>query len=152
MCCTADAALVQMGCLSTGSGVTSVSIGCVSEDRVLVTFMQGDPQLWRPGSQGQATQNVPFVGSGNSRVHGAIERSGRFILLASERGVVAVYRARDCALLDVIKVCAILSLVTYLFATVPHPHGHWQLQELLGNQCYHYHHLRLAYLEQPDLA
>ena len=22
----------------------------------------------------------------------------------------------------------------YLFTTVPHPHGHWQLQELLGNQ------------------
>ena len=21
----------------------------------------------------------------------------------------------------------------YLFTTVPHPHGHWQLQELLGN-------------------
>ena len=29
----------------------------------------------------------------------------------------------------------------YLFTTVPHPHGHWQLQELLGNhlwsQCMH---------------
>ena len=24
----------------------------------------------------------------------------------------------------------------YLFTTVPHPHGHWQLQELLGNQIY----------------
>ena len=23
----------------------------------------------------------------------------------------------------------------YLFTTVPHPHGHWQLQELLGNLC-----------------
>ena len=23
--------------------------------------------------------------------------------------------------------------VMYLFTTVPHPHGHWQLQELLGN-------------------
>ena len=22
----------------------------------------------------------------------------------------------------------------YLFTTVPHPHGHWQLQELLGNR------------------
>ena len=29
----------------------------------------------------------------------------------------------------------------YLFTTVLHPHGHWQLQELLGNQCYHYHYL-----------
>ena len=42
-------------------------------------------------------------------------------------------------------------MMMYLFTTVPHPHGHWQLQELLGNQCYHYHYLRLAYLEQPDL-
>ena len=24
----------------------------------------------------------------------------------------------------------------YLFTTVPHPHGHWQLKELLGNQCW----------------
>ena len=24
----------------------------------------------------------------------------------------------------------------YLFTTVPHPHGHWQLQELLGNHIY----------------
>ena len=31
--------------------------------------------------------------------------------------------------------------VMYLFTTVPHPHGHWQLQELLGNQCYHYIHM-----------
>ena len=23
---------------------------------------------------------------------------------------------------------------TYLFTTLPHPHGHWQLQELLGNR------------------
>ena len=38
-------------------------------------------------------------------------------------------------------------MMMYLFTTVPHPHGHWQLQELLGNQCYHYHYLRLAYLE-----
>ena len=25
-------------------------------------------------------------------------------------------------------------MMMYLFTTVPHPHGHWQLQELLGNQ------------------
>ena len=25
----------------------------------------------------------------------------------------------------------------YLFTTLPHPQGHWQLQELLGNQCHH---------------
>ena len=34
----------------------------------------------------------------------------------------------------------------YLFPTVPHPHGHWQLQELLGNlndlHINVYHHLR----------
>ena len=24
--------------------------------------------------------------------------------------------------------------VMYLFTTEPHPHGHWQLQELLGNR------------------
>ena len=28
-------------------------------------------------------------------------------------------------------------MMMYLFTTVPDPHGHWQLQELLGNQCYH---------------
>ena len=39
----------------------------------------------------------------------------------------------------------------YRFTTLPHPHGHWQLQELLGNQCYHYHHLGIAYLDQADL-
>ena len=26
-------------------------------------------------------------------------------------------------------------MMMYLFTTVPHPHGHWQLQELLGNGC-----------------
>ena len=25
--------------------------------------------------------------------------------------------------------------VMYLLTTLPHPHKHWQLQELLGNQC-----------------
>ena len=44
----------------------------------------------------------------------------------------------------------------YLYTTVPHPYGHSQLQELLGNQCYHYHYLRLAYLEHtiawPDMS
>ena len=39
----------------------------------------------------------------------------------------------------------------YLFTTVPHPHGHWQLQELLGNQCYHYHYLRLGMTLQTVL-
>ena len=23
----------------------------------------------------------------------------------------------------------------YMFTTLPHPHGHWQIQELLGNYC-----------------
>ena len=27
----------------------------------------------------------------------------------------------------------------YLFTIVPHPHGHWQLQELPGNQCLLYY-------------
>ena len=27
-----------------------------------------------------------------------------------------------------------MMMMMYLFTTVPHPHGHWQLQELLGNQ------------------
>ena len=30
-----------------------------------------------------------------------------------------------------------LMMLMYLFTTVPHPHGHWQLQELLGNQYLH---------------
>ena len=25
-------------------------------------------------------------------------------------------------------------MMMYLFTTVPHPHGHWQPQELFGNQ------------------
>ena len=29
-------------------------------------------------------------------------------------------------------------MMMYLFTTVPHPHGHWQLQELLGNQEQYY--------------
>ena len=48
-------------------------------------------------------------------------------------------------LLDTV-ILQILFLMMYLFTTVPRPHGHWQLQELLGNQCDHYHYLRLAYL------
>ena len=27
-----------------------------------------------------------------------------------------------------------MMMMMYLFTTVPHPHGHWQLQELLGNE------------------
>ena len=34
--------------------------------------------------------------------------------------------------------------IMYLFTAVLHPHGHWQLVELLENQRYCYHHLRLA--------
>ena len=30
----------------------------------------------------------------------------------------------------------VYACMMYLFTTVPHPHGHWQLQELLGNQLY----------------
>ena len=29
----------------------------------------------------------------------------------------------------------ILGCIVYLCTTVPHPHGHWQLQELLGDTC-----------------
>ena len=32
-------------------------------------------------------------------------------------------------------------MMMYLFTTVPHPHGHWQLQELLGNDRYRYSHI-----------
>ena len=37
-----------------------------------------------------------------------------------------------------------LVMMMYLVTTVPHPREHWQLQELLGNQCYHYQHLLLV--------
>ena len=37
-----------------------------------------------------------------------------------------------------------------LFTTIPHPHGHWHLQALLGSSSYHIHP-RQVYLLQPDL-
>ena len=36
-----------------------------------------------------------------------------------------------------------MMMTMYLFTTVPHPHGHWQLQELLGNNV----HVFYAWLE-----
>ena len=43
--------------------------------------------------------------------------------------------------------CTVQHLCIFL-TTLLHPHGHWQIKELLGNQ---YYYLRLACLDQPDL-
>ena len=48
-----------------------------------------------------------------------------------------VYRSIDI----IIDICDMM-MIMYLFTTVPHPHGHWQLQELLGN---HYYYILLLY-------
>ena len=40
----------------------------------------------------------------------------------------------------------------YLFTTVPHPHGHWQLQELLGNRHVLYQHVVFMGTMHPQIV
>lgn len=85
-----------------GAEVTAVSIAEGNANAVLVAFARGEPHLWSPAS-GEAAA-VPFPADG--RIYATLDRRGRFAVLASDRGLIAMYDVAGERVLDALQMPA----------------------------------------------
>ena len=80
-----------------------------------------------------ARQDVYLAFVAACRRHGAQLARNRFQVCANTK----YNHGNNCETIRnsaIDHTCLLLKICMYLFTTLPHSHGHWQLQELLGNQ------------------